>query len=114
MSVETLRRRRRGRSQNGYRRSFPKIQPLPGRLYTELKRCNRSNCRCSVGGDALHGPYLYRRWTENGHLRRQYVKAADADHVRVGLAEWRRLHPPARSTRSLLAELCRLTRALEV
>ena len=113
MSVETLRTARRGRSQTEKCRSGPKIVPLPGRLCAEWKRCNRPNCRCVAGGDALHGPYLYRRWLDGGRYRRQYVKAADADRVRAGLAEWRRLRPPARSTREMLAELRRLIRDLE-
>jgi hypothetical protein len=113
MSVETLRRSRRAGRSTEKCRSAPKIAPLPGRLYAERKRCNRPNCRCVAGGEALHGPYLCRRWLENGRRRRQYVKAADADWVRAGLDEWRRLHPPARSTRDLLAELRRLMRDLE-
>src|SRR5215213_5274787 len=108
MGEETLQRSRRGRPSYEKRRSFPKMRPLPGRLYAERKRCNRPNCRCTAGGEALHGPYLSRRWTEDGRLRRQYVRAADADRVRAGLAEWKRLHPPARSTRDLLADLRRL------
>lgn len=88
--------------------------PLPGGLYTERKRCNRPTCRYAAGGAVLHGPYLSRRWRENGRYRRQYVKAADAERVRVGIAEWRRLHPPARSARELLTELRRLVRALKV
>ena len=83
-------------------------------MYAERKRCNRPNCRCAAGGEALHGPHLYRRWMQNGRLRRQYVKPADAERVRAGLAEWRRLHPPARATRDDLAELRRLMRNLEV
>jgi len=94
-------------------RSFPKTLPLPGGLYAERKRCSRPNCRCAAGGDALHGPYLYRRWSDRGRLRRQYVKAADADWVRAGIAEWGRLHPPARATRDRLAELRRVMRDLE-
>jgi len=82
-------------------------------MYAERKRCNRPSCRCAAGGDALHGPYLYRRWLENGRLRRQYVKAAESEQVRAGLAEWRRLHPPTRSTRELLTELRRLLRHLD-
>src|SRR3954451_19756910 len=113
MSVETLRSSRRTGGQQESRRPDPKIVPLPGRLYAERKRCNRPNCRCAAGGEALHGPYLFRRWVEHGQRRRQYVKAADADRVQAGLAEWKRLHPPARSTRDLLAELRRLFRALE-
>ena len=99
MSKGTLRQSRRLRSAHKSRRSLPKIVPLPGGLYTEYKRCNRSNCRCVAGGDALHGPYYYRRWSEHGRLRRQYVRAADVDRVREGIAAWRLLHPPARSTR---------------
>jgi len=45
--------------------------------------------------------------------RRRYVKAAEREQVRAGLAEWRRLHPPARSTRELLTELRRLLRHLD-
>ncbi len=113
MSKETLRHSGRTRSPHEKRRSFPKIAPLPGGLYAERKRCNRPNCRCAAAGEALHGPYLYRRWVENGRLRRQYVKLADAERVRAGLAEWRRLHPPIRSARDLLAELRRLFRQIE-
>ena len=113
MSVETLQRSGPAPSPRGKRRSFPKIAPLPGGLYAERKRCNRPNCRCAAGGEALHGPYLYRRWMENGRLRRRYVRPADADRVRAGLAEWRRLHPPIRSARELLAELRRLFRQIE-
>ena len=114
MSVETLRQSRRSRPLNEKSRSHPKITPLPGGLYAERKRCNRPNCRCVAGGDALHGPYLYRRWLDGGRYRRQYVKSADAERVRAGLAEWKRLHPPARSARDVLAELRHLTRELGV
>jgi hypothetical protein len=113
MSVETLRSSRRAPSPREKCHSVPKIVPLPGGLYAEWKRCNKMNCRCSEGGETLHGPHLYRRWVENGRRRRQYVRAADADRVRAGIAEWRRLHPPARSTRELLAELRRLFREVD-
>ena len=114
MSVRMLGTARRRPTGHEKRRSVRKIVPLPGGLYAQWKRCNRPNCRCLVGGDALHGPYLYRRWLQNGHRRSQYVKAVDADRVRAGLAEWRRQHPPARSTWDMLAELRRLLRDLEI
>jgi hypothetical protein len=113
MGKETLQRSLCAPSPREKRRSVPKTEALPGGLYAERKRCNRPNCRCAGGGDALHGPYLFRRWVEHGRRRRQYVKAADVERVRTGLAEWRRLHPPVHSTRDLLAELRRLIRALE-
>ena len=113
MSVETLRPVRGARSPHEKRRFAPKIQPLPGRLYAEWKRCNRLNCRCAAGGEALHGPYLYRRWLEDGRRRRQYVRPQDAERVKAGLAEWRRLHPPARSARDVIAEVRWLFREID-
>ena len=89
-----------------------KIEPLPGSLSATHQRCGKRGCRCSRG--ELHGPYWSRFWRESGRRRRQYVREADLDVVRAGIAEWRRLHPPARSTRDLLAELRRLIRDLEV
>jgi hypothetical protein len=114
MGVETLQRSRRAPSSSKRRHSGHKIVPLPGGLYAERRRCNRSNCRCATGGDAPHGPYLFRRWIEGGQRRRQYVRGTDAERVLAGLAEWRRLHPPARTTRDTLAELRRLCRQLEI
>ena len=92
-------------------RSLPKIGPLPGSLQADLKTCGKPTCRCARG--ELHGPYWSHRWRDKGRQRRRYVKAADVERVRDGLAEWRHLHPPVRSTRELLAELRRLFRQLE-
>jgi hypothetical protein len=114
MSEGTLRPVRRGRSPNGNGHAGHKIKALPGGLSVERRRCSRPNCHCSEGGEALHGPYLYRRWLESGRRRRQYVKPADAEQVRAGIAEWQRLHPPARTMRDTLAELRRLCRQPEI
>lgn len=91
-------------------RLLPKIPPEPGTLQAEYRRCGKPSCRCARG--ARHGPYVYLRWREGGRQRRRYVRAADADGNRAALAEWRRLHPPARSTRDLLADLRRLSHQL--
>jgi hypothetical protein len=92
-------------------RPLPKIEPLRGSLQPELKQCGRAACRCT--GGELHGPYWSLRWRERGRQRRRYIRPADLDQVRAGLAEWRRLHPPARSMRDELAELRRLFRQLD-
>ena len=97
---------------NGFSRLVPKIEPLPGALRAEYRTCGKPACRCARDSQ-LHGPYLYRRWREDGRQRRAYVKPADVERVRTALAAWRRLHPPARSTRDRLAELGRLTRDLD-
>ena len=95
-------------TENG--RLSPKIDPLAGSLQPERKRCGKPTCRCA--GGELHGPYWRHYWREGGRRRRAYVRAADAERVRAGLAEWRRLHPPARSARELLREMRRETRRL--
>jgi Family of unknown function (DUF6788) len=99
------------------RRLSPKIDALAGShalvgsLQPEHKRCGKPTCRCAIG--ELHGPYWRRYWREGGRRRRAYVRAADLERVRAGLAEWRRLHPPARSARDVLMELRLLFRQLD-
>jgi hypothetical protein len=44
--------------------SLPKIEPLPGAVCIQWKRCGKANCKCSNG--MLHGPYYYRFWYAGG------------------------------------------------
>ena len=81
----------------------PEVEPLPGSLHAEWRTCGKPTCRCGRGDP--HGPYWSRRWREGGRQRRRYVRPAELERVRAGLAEWRRLHPPARSARDGLAAL---------
>ena len=92
-------------------RSLRKTAPLPGCLSAAYQRCGKRSCRCARG--ERHGPYWSRYWREAGRRRRAYVRPSDLARVRAGIDEWRRLHPPARSTRELLADLRRLIRAAE-
>ena len=88
-----------------------KIAPLPGVLRAELVRCGKPTCRCVTG--ERHGPYLYRRWRENGRQRRVYVSPNEAEHARAATERWRQLHPPTYRLRQELAALRRLLRDLE-
>jgi hypothetical protein len=90
---------------------MPKTGPLPGFLLANRVRCGKPTCRCARG--ELHGPYLYRRWREGGRQHRAYVKAAELERVRAGIAEWARLHPPAYRLSQELVELRRLLRDLD-
>jgi hypothetical protein len=49
--------------------TLPKM--VVGSLHLEFKRCGRARCRCRRG--FLHGPYVYRRWREDGRQRKAYV-----------------------------------------
>jgi len=87
-----------------------KIVPLPGTIRAEWVRCGKAACRCATG--RRHGPYVYRRWREDGRQRRQYVRAGDRPKIEAVIAAWHRQHPPVWATRQELAELRRLSREL--
>ncbi len=88
-----------------------KIEPLPGCLSATYQRCGKPSCRCARG--QRHGPYGSRVWRAGSRRRRAYVRPSDLAQGPAWLDHWRLLHPPARSTRELLAELRRLLKALE-
>ena len=89
-----------------------KIVPLAGVIRAEWVRCGKAGCHCATG--QRHGPYLYRRWREDGRQRREYVRAADRQRVEDAIAAWRRQHPPTWAMRQALTELRRLAHELDV
>jgi hypothetical protein len=82
---------------------LPKIDPLPGAVMLDWKRCGKRGCRCVRG--ELHGPYFSRRWRQDGRQRRVYVRPHDLGSVETAVRAWRQLHPPARALRERLREL---------
>jgi hypothetical protein len=42
-----------------------------GTLVKEKVKCGKSGCKCADGD--LHGPYLYRYWSESGTTKSEYV-----------------------------------------
>lgn len=80
--------------------TFPKMSAA-GSLHLEFKRCGKPNCRCNNG--LPHGPYVYRRWRENGRQRRQHIpmhKLADT------LIEVERARAERETFAALKQELC--------
>lgn len=62
--------------------------PLPktllGVVLPQRVRCGKPRCRCASGNlEDLHGPYYYRFWRQDGKLRKQYLRKADAELVRA-------------------------------
>jgi hypothetical protein len=55
--------------------SLPKIEPLPGAVCKQMKRCGKANCKCAKG--LLHGPYYYRFFYSGGTQRKKYVKKGE-------------------------------------
>lgn len=42
-----------------------------GSLVKEMVVCGKDSCKCQEG--ELHGPYLYRYWSESGKTKKKYV-----------------------------------------
>ena len=63
---------------------FPKINMLKGSLHLEPKSCGKPNCRCQRG--FRHGPYVVRRWRENGRQRKQYVRQENVAEMLSAIA----------------------------
>ena len=72
---------------------------LPGSLHLEWRRCGKSNCRCAKG--IQHGPYIVRRWRENGRQRKQLVPAEHLLETIAAIGERRALAPVSCIKKSL-------------
>src|SRR5215208_3796496 len=42
----------------------------------QFRKCGKAGCKCNAG--ALHGPYFYFFYRENGKLKKSYIRKADA------------------------------------
>ena len=85
---------------------FPKVNALPGSLHLEWVTCGAPGCHCTRG--VCHGPYVYRRWYENGKQRKAYVRKADVHAVQDAIHTWHKSHPPAWTMRRRLTDIRRL------
>lgn len=55
---------------------------LSGSVCAQFVRCGRANCGCKVGGAALHGPYFYHFFREDGRQRKRYLKPDEVEATR--------------------------------
>ncbi len=71
---------------------FPKaVDPRPGSIHLEYRRCGKSNCRCAAGRP--HGPYYVRRWWSDNGQRKAYVRGADLVAELAATSAWRAMVP---------------------
>ena len=82
--------------------SFPKAAP-PGSIHLDWVTCGKPTCRCGRG--FLHGPYVVRRWREDGKLRKRYIRWRDLPRVLAEMERQRALKPRPREMRRMLKEL---------
>ena len=81
---------------------FPKGAPS-GSLHLQFHRCGDPKCRCKDG--FFHGPYLYRRWRENGRQRKEYIPMSRMSEVLAALQAARNTRPRPSVLRQLLQQL---------
>ena len=60
-----------------------------GTLLERTKTCGKANCRCATDPQARHGPYHEWSWREGGKLRHKIVSAAEAEHLREAIKNYR-------------------------
>lgn len=73
---------------------YPKIEPLPGSVQVELRRCGKAACRCASG--QLHGPYFRHVQRIGGRTVRRYVPLGEAAAAAQACALHREQFPSGR------------------
>jgi hypothetical protein len=68
--------------------SLPKIEPLPGAVCKQMKRCGKPNCKCAKG--ELHGPYYYRFVHIRGKQLKIYVKKSEFQAISAACSAYKR------------------------
>jgi hypothetical protein len=80
-------RPKQARAKTKIQKTLPKIQPLPGAVCAQWKRCGKPNCRCAKG--ELHGAYYYHFFYVDGKLLKKYVKKADVSRMKIAVETYR-------------------------
>ncbi len=62
---------------------------LHGSIVERYTTCQRPTCHCHKG--KKHGPRHYLAINENGHQRPKYIRTADLDRARQGVANFHRI-----------------------
>jgi hypothetical protein len=92
-----------------FRQSVPQDTLLRGSVQAEYRRCGKPTCQCRWG--ALHGPYFYRYWHEQGRRRKAYVPEQELARVQAAIARYHETFPPLWPIRRALMELGRVARS---
>ncbi|MFP5260874.1 MAG: DUF6788 family protein [Blastocatellia bacterium] len=91
--------------------SLPKIEPLPGAVCKQMKRCGKPNCKCAKG--ELHGPYYYRFVYVRGKQLKIYVKKGEFQTISAACLAYKRDRQETRELiRSINESGNRLLRAM--
>jgi hypothetical protein len=76
----------------------------------QFRKCGKAGCKCSAG--ALHGPYFFFFYRENGKLKKSYIRKADAAELWEAYSARREFQKRRAADRKEFTELCREMRRI--
>jgi hypothetical protein len=82
------------RAKTKIQKTLPKLEPLPGAVCIQWKRCGKPNCKCAKG--ELHGAYDYHFFYVDGKLHKKYVKKAEAVSMKLAVETYRQQQQQSR------------------
>ena len=77
----------------------------------QFRKCGKAGCKCSVG--ALHGPYFFFFYRENGKLKKSYIRKANAAELWEAYSAWRALQKRRAADRKAFIKLSREIRRID-
>ena len=77
----------------------------------QYRKCGKPGCRCNAG--ALHGPYFFYFYREDGKLKKSYIRKAEAKALWEHYSRWRQIQKQRAADRREFTELCREVRRLD-
>lgn len=81
---------------------------MPGTVHEQYVRCGKPNCKCSRG--ELHGAYYYHFVRVGGLLTKRYLKASEAEAIRLACLARQREEQERRSETDTLWRKLRIMR----
>lgn len=74
----------------------------------QYRKCGKASCKCNTG--ALHGPYFYYFYREDGKLKKSYIRKADAAELWESYSQQRLIQKQRAADRREFTELGREVR----
>ena len=85
--------------------------PKIAAICPQYRKCGKAGCKCNTG--ALHGPYFFYFYREDGKLKKTYIRKADAAQLWKSYYQGRLIRKHRTAERREFTELCRELRRLD-
>jgi hypothetical protein len=84
--------------------------PKKSAICKQFRKCGKPSCKCNTG--SLHGPYFFYFYREDGKLKKQYIRKADAPELWEGYSQRRAQQKQRAADRREFTEFSRELRRL--